>query len=152
MVINLSSLPNIEEKVNTDRKKGWKPLIPENELLIQPESIIGGKVTSNTIQYTSNEHRHVTPPPQRKNYQTNSSRPLNRAQNVQSMGRFETNGSIEQDAKIKTLEGELAKMQIVVDNLQKEKELALKFNQLLLLKLDGVANEGVQAGSVVEVN
>lgn len=110
MVVNLSSLPNIEEKVNTDRKKGWKPLIPENELLIQPESIIGGKISSNTIQYTSHEHRHVTPPPQRKNYQTNSSRPLNRAQNVQSMGRFETNGSIEQDAKIKTLEGELAKM------------------------------------------
>jgi hypothetical protein len=38
-------------------------------------------------------------------------------------------------------------MKIVVENLQSEKELALKFNQLLMLKLDGVQT----GGAVVEV-
>jgi hypothetical protein len=79
-------LPHIEEKVNTDRKKGWKPLIPENELLTNTHTTVG-RVTTKPIN-TSSRQRHITPPPQRKNYQTNNSRPLNRAQNVQSMGRF----------------------------------------------------------------
>lgn len=143
----LCSFNVAHELVNTDRKKEWKPLIPENELL-NPQAT--GKITASPINYSSEMTRHITPPPQRNNYQTVGSRPLNKAQNVQSMGRFEQNNQTHNSLeKVKNLEKELAMMKVVVDNLQKEKELALKFNQLLLLKLN--QSNGVEPGSVVEV-
>jgi hypothetical protein len=56
----------------------------------------------------------------------------------------------ESQQKIKTLEGELAKMKIVVENLQKEREMALQFNELLLQKLNTVGP--VDKGSIISVN
>lgn len=62
------------------------------------------------------------------------------------MGRF-NKVTQENESKIKELESELAKMKEVVDNLNQEKELALKFNQLLLAKLNGV--DAVELSSLV---
>jgi hypothetical protein len=132
--------------VNTDRKKEWKPLIPENELL---NNQVQGKVTISPINYTAEVQRNITPPPQRSNYPTSNSRPLSKAQNVQSMGRFDNGSDLEQAEKINSLKNELAKLKVVVDNLQKEKDLALRFNELLLVKLNGVG--AIEAGSVVIV-
>lgn len=80
-------------------------------------------------------YRHVTPPPAQRPVHT---RTLNQTENVASRSRLETVYEFEQSEKISQLEKELRRMQLIQSNLQKDKDLALKFNSLLLKKLEGV--------------
>ena len=122
----------------TDRKKEWRPLIPENELIANQTNYTVTAVPLD-ISLQNPNARHITPPPEQRNVH---SRTINHAQNVQSMGRFENVGQADNQLKIAQLESHLEKLLQITSSLQKEKELALKFNYLLLRKLEsaGVSN------------
>jgi len=66
------------------------------------------------------------------------------------MSKFEPISQLDSSSKVAELERQLEKMKKIASNLQKEKELALKFNSLLLRKLENV---GFGAGDkMLQVN
>jgi len=95
----------------------------------------------------NSSYRHITPPPAQRTLQ---SRTINQVHNTQSMSRFEPTTQVESASKVAELERQLENMKKIASNLQKEKDLALKFNSLLLRKLENV---GVGAGDrILQVN